>query len=119
MKPPVEAPVSRTARPTEKIVKWSRAPASFSPPRLTKGADSLRVTRAASGTSAPALGWASPSTYYPPGHDQGLGLGPAPGQTPLHQELVEAGFEFWVWGLQGSFSGFCFGLLNELDRREV
>ncbi len=106
MKPPVEAPVSRATLPAGETAKWSRAPASFSPPRLTKGGDSLTVTRAASGTRAPALGEAKPFHLHPAGQDQGLGLGPALGQAPGHQELVETGFGFWVCGFQISVSGF-------------
>ena len=111
MKPPVEAPVSRATLPAGETPKCSRAPASFSPPRLTKGGDSLRVTRTASGTMAPALGSVQPFHHHPPGQDQRLGLGPAPGQTPGHQKLIEAGFRFWFFGFQFSVSGF--GLLSK------
>ena len=100
MKPPVEAPASRATLPAGETRKWSRAPASFSPPRLTKGGDSFRVTRTASGTRAPALGSGQPFHLHPAGQDQGLGLGPALGQTPGHQELVQAGFRFSVFGFQ-------------------
>ena len=53
----------------------------------------------------PGLGQGHPFHHHPPGQDQGLGLGPALGQTPGHQELIEAGFGFWVFGFQFSVSG--------------
>ena len=51
------------------------------------------------------LGRGQPFHHHPAGQDQRLGLGPAPGQTPGHQELIEAGFRF---------SGFRFSVFDFL-----
>ena len=90
MKPPVEAPASRATLPAGETGKWARAAASFSPPRLTKGGDSLRVIGRLR-HQGPGLGRGA-LHRNPARQDQGLGLGPALGQAPGHQQLVQPGF---------------------------
>ncbi len=92
MKPPVEAPASRLG-----LAAWEH-------PEMFQGRSQL-LTAPADETGRRLQGdgrlpghqgsgfdrHAAPCEPDPPRQDQGLGLGPAPGQAPGYQQLIQAG----------------------------
>ena len=87
-------------------LKMVQGPGQFFPAPADKGGRLLEGDLDLIRHQGAGLGAGQPFHRHPAGQDQGLGLGPAFGQAPSHQELVETGFRFWVFGFQFEVSGF-------------
>ena len=90
MKPPVEAPASRHARPVGSIPNASSACSSLAPARLAQRGFSTSETDASAATSWPGFSCRLPSELDGAGVDERLGLGARARQAALGQELVES-----------------------------
>jgi hypothetical protein len=85
-------------------VKKIQRPGQFFPAPTDKGGRLLESDSGLILDQGAGFGLAEAFHHHPAGQDQGLGLGPTPGQTPPYQELIEAGFGFAVCGFQFSVS---------------